>query len=110
MLAHNNGQTVDYSNLAKSLGVSSVTVKNYIDLLEGTFMVDVVPSYISNLGKRLVKSPKVYISDSGILAALLGLRDFNEIMGHPSFGYLGTNSIEFKGYVPRCIVLFLSYK
>ncbi|HQH18298.1 MAG TPA: ATP-binding protein [Bacteroidales bacterium] len=108
MLAHNNGQTVDYSNLAKSLGVSSVTVKNYIDLLEGTFMVDVIPSYISNLGKRLVKSPKVYISDSGILAALLGLRDFNEIMGHPSFGCIWEQIVllNLKGMFPDASFYF----
>lgn len=71
MLAHLNGQMVNYSSLAASLGVSSTTVKSYIDLLAATYMVDVVPPYISNLGKRLVKSPKVYIADSGIAAALL---------------------------------------
>lgn len=86
MLAHNNGQTVDYSRFANSLGVSSVTVKNYIDLLESTFMVEVIQPYISNLGKRLVKAPKVYVSDSGITAALLGLKDFSNMSGHPSFG------------------------
>jgi hypothetical protein len=86
MLAHNNGQTVDYSSLAKSLGVSAVTIKNYIDLLESTFMVDVVQPYISNLGKRLVKAPKVYISDSGICSTLLGLFSFEAMSGHPSFG------------------------
>lgn len=86
MLAHNNGQTVDYSSFAKSLGVSSVTVKSYIDLLESTFMVEVIQPYISNMGKRLVKAPKVYVSDSGITAALLGLKDFSTMSGHPSFG------------------------
>lgn len=86
MLAHVNGQTVNYSSLANSLGISSVTVKSYIDLLAGTFMIEVVPPYHSNLGKRLVKAPKVYIADSGITAALLGLRSFEELSGHPSFG------------------------
>ncbi len=86
MLAHVNGQTVDYSTLAKSLNVSSVTVKNYIDLLESTFMVEVVAPYISNMGKRLVKAAKVYISDSGITAALLGLQSFDALSAHPSFG------------------------
>lgn len=86
MLAHLNGQTVDYSKLAKSLGVSAITVKNYIDLLESTFMVDVIPPYFSNLGKRLVKAPKIYITDSGITTTLLGLRNFEEMAGHPSFG------------------------
>lgn len=86
MLAHVNGQTVNYSTLAKSLGITSTTVKSYIDLLAGTYMIEIVPPYLSNLGKRLVKSPKVYISDSGITAALLGLRSFEELSGHPAFG------------------------
>ena len=86
MLAHVNGQSANYSMLATSLGVTSTTVKNYIDLLAGTYMVEIVVPYISNLGKRLVKSPKVYISDSGITAALLGLRNFEELSGHPAFG------------------------
>lgn len=108
MLAHINGQTIDYSTLAKSLGVSGVTVKNYIDLLESTFMVDVIPAYISNLGKRLVKAPKVYISDSGITAALLGLRDFEEMSGHPSFGSVWEQIVlsNLKGLFPEATFYF----
>jgi predicted AAA+ superfamily ATPase len=86
MLAHVNGQTVNYSTLASSLGISSVSVKNYIELLASTYMVEIVPPWFSNLGKRLVKAPKVYIADSGITAALLGLRSFEELSGHPVFG------------------------
>ncbi|MDL2239558.1 ATP-binding protein [Bacteroidales bacterium OttesenSCG-928-K03] len=86
MLAHVNGQTVNYSELAKSLGVTTITVKSYIDLLVGTYMLEIVTPYISNLGKRLVKSPKIYISDSGITASLLGLRSFESLSGHPAFG------------------------
>lgn len=86
MLAHVNGQTVNYSNLGNSLGVSNQTVKNYIDLLKSTYMVDVVEPYISNVGKRLVKAPKVYVSDSGIVSALLGIRSFADLSGHPAFG------------------------
>ena len=86
MIAHLNGQTINYSILASSLGITSSTVKNYIDLLAGTYMIETVPPYISNLGKRLVKSPKVYVSDSGITAGLLGLHDFADLSGHPAFG------------------------
>lgn len=86
MLAHVNGQTVNYSELSKSLGVTTITVKSYIDLLVGTYMLEIVTPYISNLGKRLVKSPKIYISDSGITASLLGLRSFESLSGHPAFG------------------------
>ena len=86
MLAHVNGQTVNYTNLASSLGLSSVSVKNYIELLASAYMVEIIPPWFSNLGKRLVKAPKVYIADSGITAALLGLRSFEEMAGHPGFG------------------------
>jgi predicted AAA+ superfamily ATPase len=86
MLAHINGQTVNYSALASSLGISSVSVKGYIYLLASTYMVEVVPPWSSNLGKRLVKAPKVYIADSGITATLLGLHSFEELSGHPVFG------------------------
>lgn len=108
MLAHVNGQTVDYTTLAKSLGVSGMTVKNYIDLLESTFMVDVIPSYISSLGKRLVKAPKVYISDSGITAALLGLHNFEEMSGHPSFGAIWEQIVlsNLKGLFPEAAFYF----
>ena len=103
MLAHINGQTVNYSTLAASLGVTSTTVKNYIDLLAGTYMVEILPPYTSNLGKRLVKSPKVYISDSGITAALLGLRNFEEMSGHPSFGAIWEQIVlsNLKGLYPE---------
>jgi len=86
MLAHINGQTVNYSQLSKSLGVSNVTVRNYIDLLKGTFMVEVLPPYISNMGKRLVKAPKVYIADSGLTNALLNIESFQQLTGNPVFG------------------------
>ena len=88
MLAHTNGQTTNLSMFAKSLGVSDTTVKNYIDLLQETFMVVSLPPYISNLGKRLIRSPKIYIADSGVTTALLGLRDFTRIAGHPVLGSL----------------------
>ncbi len=88
MLAHNNGQTVNYSTLGSSLGVSNVTIKNYIDLLESTFMLVSIPPKRSNTGKRLVKAHKIYLSDTGIANALLYLNDFNAISGHPVFGSL----------------------
>ncbi len=86
MLAHNNGQTVNYSSLSRSLSVSNVTIRNYIDLLEGTFMIEVLPPYFSNLKKRLIKAPRVYIADSGIANALLGLTTFEQLAGHPALG------------------------
>jgi predicted AAA+ superfamily ATPase len=88
MLAHINGQTVNYSVLGKSLGVSNVTVRNYIDLLQGTFMLHTLPPYMSNMGKRMIKAPKVYIADSGLTACLLQLQNFEQIMGSPVIGSL----------------------
>lgn len=108
MLAHLNGQTVDYTTIARSLGVSNVTIKNYIDLLESTYMVEVVPAYNSNLGKRLVKSPKIYVADSGLQATLLGLRSFEEMSGHPSFGVVWEQIVlsNIKGNFPEAEVYF----
>jgi predicted AAA+ superfamily ATPase len=88
MLAHINGQTINYSLLGKSLGVSNVTVRNYIDLLQGTFMLYTLTPYMSNVGKRMVKAPKIYIADSGLTAALLQLQNFEQIMGSPVIGSL----------------------
>jgi predicted AAA+ superfamily ATPase len=108
MLAHVNGQTVNYSDLASSLALSSVSVKNYIDLLASTFMLEIVPPYFSNLGKRLVKAPKVYIADSGITAALLGLRSFDELSGHPAFGSVWEQIVlsNIKGQLPGAEVFY----
>lgn len=88
MLAHNNGQTVNFSALSSSLGVSHTTIRNYIDLLEGTFMLFQLKPYSGNTKKRLVKSPKIYLSDTGIVSSLLRLRNFEQIAGHPGFGAL----------------------
>jgi len=88
MLAHVNGQTVNYSLLGNSLGVSHTTIHNYIELLSETLMLSVVPPYYSNTKKRLVKAPRIYITDHGILNALLQIREFNQLSGHPVMGSL----------------------
>jgi predicted AAA+ superfamily ATPase len=108
MLAHLNGQTVNYSALGNSLGVSNTTIKNYIDILQATFMVDIVPPHMVNTGKRIIKSPKVYLNDSGIAASLLGLKDFNQIAGHPVFGSLweGVVLANLRGHFPGADIRF----
>ena len=88
MLAHNNGQTLNLSQLGDSLGVSHVMVRRYVDLLESTFMVHQVSPWLGNSSKRLVKTPKVYVSDPGIVGALLGIYEPEELYGHPVFGSL----------------------
>jgi len=86
MLAHYHGQLWNASTLAGSLGLSAPSVRHYLDILESTFMVRVLQPYSANLGKRLVKSPKVYLRDSGLLHALLNLPDHNALLGHPVLG------------------------
>lgn len=86
MLAHNQGQLLNASQLASSLSVSSPTITRYIDLLVDLLLVRrLEPAYV-NVGKRLVKSPKLYVRDSGLLHALLGLRTLDEILAHPVVG------------------------
>ena len=87
MLAHLHGQLLNMSTLATALGVDSHTIRSYIDLLEGAYMVRRLPPCHANVKKRLVKTPKIYLRDTGILHALLGLEDWNELLGHPVFGY-----------------------
>jgi uncharacterized protein len=86
MLAHLNGQIVNFSLLGSSLGVSHTTVRNYVELLQSTFMLQLLQPFASGTGKRLVKSPKVYLSDTGISNALLRVADFEQLAGHPSIG------------------------
>ena len=86
MLAHSHGQVLNLSRLASSLGVSSTAVRHYIDILCDTFMVRRLQPYLPNIGKRLVKSPKVYLLDTGLLHTLLSLGNIQEILGHPIVG------------------------
>ena len=87
MLAHLHGHYWNASQIARSLDVSHTTAKRYLDAFEGSYMVRCLPPWHENLGKRIVKAPKVFIRDSGILHALLGLKYFAEIEGHPVLGH-----------------------
>jgi len=86
MLAHYHGQTWNGSVLGGSLGLSAKVVLRYLDILEGTFMAFRLPPWHTNLGKREVKSAKVYLADSGILHQLLGIGDLNNLLAHPKCG------------------------
>ncbi|MCF6169686.1 MAG: ATP-binding protein [Bacteroidales bacterium] len=86
MLAHLHGNLIRYSDLAKSLELSIHTIKKYISFLENAFLIRTVKPYYSNIRKRLVKAPKVYIRDSGILHFLLGINTREELMGNPKMG------------------------
>ena len=86
MLAHYHGQVWNASELARSMDASPTAVNHYRDLLAGTFMIRVLPPWFENLGKRLVKSPKVYLRDSGILHFLLGIHEVDDLPMHPRYG------------------------
>ena len=86
MLAHVHSQTWNASSLSRSMGVSVNAVNHYRDLLAGTFMIRVLPPWFENVGKRVVKAPKVYLRDSGILHYLLGLESMNDLVRHPGYG------------------------
>jgi uncharacterized protein len=108
MLAYNSGQPVNFSSLGNALGVSNVTIKNYIELLAGTFMIDIVKPWFNNINKRVVKAPKIYINDTGIAAALLGLDSFDRMTGHSSFGALWETMIlsNIKAYFPKAEICY----
>jgi uncharacterized protein len=86
MLAHNQAQLLNAANLARSLAVDGKTVAGYLDLLVDLLLVRRLPAWHRNAGKRLVKAPKVYVRDSGIAHALLGIRDKEALLGHPVVG------------------------
>jgi predicted AAA+ superfamily ATPase len=101
MIAHCHGQLWNASMIAKSLEVTAPTVKHYLDILEETFIIRQLRPYYTNVKKRLVKSPKVYIRDSGLLHALLMTRTLDELFGHPQVG----NSWE--GFIIEQVIGFL---
>jgi len=86
MLAHTQGSPVNASRLAASLDLSGRTIGRYIDLLTDLFLVSQLPPWHENVGKRLVKSPKIYVRDSGILHALLNITSLEDLLSHPVLG------------------------
>ena len=86
MLAHHQGELLDQSKLAAALAISGQTVGRYIDLLCDLMLVRRLPAWHGNVGKRLIRSPKVYVCDSGLVHALLGLSNLDAVLGHPIAG------------------------
>jgi predicted AAA+ superfamily ATPase len=86
MLAHYHGQTWNAAEPARTLGVSEPTVRHYLDVLEGVFMVRALQPWHANLSKRQVKSPKIYFRDAGLLHYLLGIRSELDLYTHPKSG------------------------
>lgn len=86
MLAHYHGQVWNAADPARSLGVSEPTVRRYLDLLTGLFMVRQLQPWHQNLGKRQVRAPKIYLRDTGLLHQLLGMRSEKDLLAHPKCG------------------------
>jgi len=86
MLAHSQGTNINASKLASNIEVSSVTVARYIDLLVDLLLIRKIQPYTANIKKRLVKSPRIYVRDSGITHALLNIGSYNDLLGHPVVG------------------------
>lgn len=86
MFAHHQGGLLNAAQLARGLGVSATTIAHYLDLMVDLLLVRRLPPHLPNVGKRLIRSPKVYVRDSGLLHALLGLADKEAVLGHPVAG------------------------
>jgi predicted AAA+ superfamily ATPase len=86
MVAHYHGNVWNAAEFARSLGASEVTARRYLDILAGAYMVRILPPWFENISKRQIKSPKVYIRDSGILHGLLQLNALPELQSHPKLG------------------------
>lgn len=104
MLAHRQGSILNASDLARSLDSNTRAVGNYIDLLCDLFLARRLPPYSANVGKRLVKSPKVYLRDSGMLHALLGMTDLIDLTGHPAIG------MSWEGFVIENLIAVLPWR
>ena len=86
MLAHYHGQTWNAAEIGRSMGLSDKTVRSYLDILTGTFMIRQLQPWFENLGKRQVKSPKIYFRDTGLFHSLLDIPDRHILLGHPKVG------------------------
>jgi predicted AAA+ superfamily ATPase len=108
MLAHYNGQILNYSELSSNFGISDTTVRRYIEILEGTFMVQCVQPWFANIGKRQVKSPKLYFTDTGIFHSLISILDYKSLLSHPKLGASWETLVlrEIKNSKPNCQVYF----
>jgi predicted AAA+ superfamily ATPase len=100
MIAHYHGQTWNGAELARAIGVSQITVRRYLDALTDALAVRQLQPWYANIAKRQVRSPKVYVRDSGLLHRLLGIADRHDLLGHPKVG------ASWEGFVIEQILLF----
>jgi uncharacterized protein len=98
MLAHYHGQVWNAAEFGRALGLTEATVRRYLDALTGTFMVRQLQPWFENLGKRQIKSPKIYVRDTGLLHQLLGVRTEDDLLRHPKVG------ASWEGYVIEQVI------
>ena len=101
MLSHYHGQVLNYAELGRSFGVSDMTVRKYCDILEGTFMVRILQPWFVNIGKRLVKRPKLYLRDSGLFHALQSIETPEQLLTSPRLG------ASWEGFALDCVCRIL---
>jgi uncharacterized protein len=97
MLSHYHGHILNHAELGRSFGVSDMTVRKYCDILEGTFMVRILQPWFVNIGKRLVKRPKLYLRDSGLFHALLSIETKEQLHASPRLG------ASWEGFALECV-------
>jgi len=93
LLAGRTGQLIDYSSLANDVGVDAKTIRNWLSILEASFLVFKLPAYFENFGKRVIKAPKYYFTDVGLLCFLLGIRAADQITRDPLVGSIFENLV-----------------
>jgi len=98
MISYYHGAIVNLSELGQSLGMADTTIRHYLDILKGTFMIRLLPPWYVNIGKRLVKRPKLYLRDSGILHTLLNIESAKALHGHPKLG------ASWEGFALECVM------
>ena len=104
MISNYNAQTINYSELSRSFGISDNTARKYIELLEGTFMIRLLLPYYTNIGKRIVKSPKLYFQDTGIYHSLLSLHSKTQLLSNNKLG------ASWETFALNCLVKILRLK
>jgi len=101
MLSHYHGQILNYAELGRSFGVSDMTVRKYCDILEGTFMIRILQPWYANIGKRIVKRPKLYLRDSGLFHSLLSIESPEQLYASPKLG------ASWEGFALDCVCRIL---
>ena len=97
MLSHYHGQILNYSELARSFGVSDMTVRRYCEILEGAFMIRLLAPWATNVGKRVVRRPKLYLRDSGVAHALMSVESMEQLRSSPKLG------ASWEGFALECV-------